>query len=247
MTIARVVWYGIAYVAFYVGATLLPAPSAEVLRPLARLFVWTPALLAAAGCGRAAREAGGAERAFWGTLAAACLVQPLAGELSLALVAASLLVRPDLPLGPGGLRIALLEWGTTLVGGLFLLVYFVIVPAGDASYPWRVVLALLGAAPVLLAAALVLGVREEPFRGIYGLVAFGFGAGAFVAALGRWAHGLVPGPLYSWSDLQWALPSFSLFAASLSPRGAMGLSPAPRAAGWRTRLAVAALCLPPAV
>src|SRR5262245_25885217 len=74
---AGVVWAGMAYVAVYVGATLLLAPpeatAGRVLLASACLFV--PAAAGALGALQAARAARSAECGFWGLLALACFAQ----------------------------------------------------------------------------------------------------------------------------------------------------------------------------
>jgi signal transduction histidine kinase len=171
----------------------------------------------------------------------------LTGEAFFLLAAVALLIRPEQPLGPGGLRVAVFEWAMILLGGGFLLLYFAVLPAGDSGYPWRVVFVLLEAPPALLAVALAVSVREEPFRGVYRILAAGFAGGALVGVLGRWAHGVGGDTLYSWADLQWLLPSLAIGAASLCSRGAVGLRPHAAPDGGRAWMAIAAVGLPPAV
>jgi signal transduction histidine kinase len=270
MTARQALAGGTAYVVLYlVATTLLPAPEGLPQRILlASLFFLLPSAAAGLAALQAAGESRGAERAFWGLLSAACFAQAsnvvayalyqvafpdaralfllahLGYHTQLILATVALFVRPDRPLGPGGVRAAALEWVAAAVAGYFLIFYFLLLPTSVGSYPWFLVYTLEEMAPALVAARLALRVKQEPFRSVYRLLAVGFGGGALAGIVSGWVHAR---DFYVPTNVAWILAFVPLLAATRAPRGAVWVrSPeAPATGRRRSRLAALAVAAPP--
>jgi hypothetical protein len=272
MTGRRVLVLGGVYLVCYgLGTTFIPRPeSVAACVVLATLALVLPAVLALGATAAATLTARGAERAFWALLATGSLlfiVNALLFALSrtllpgvemlqlarlgyhnyLILVTVALVMRPDAPRAPGEGFAVTLEWVMAAVGVYFLLVYFVLLPAQEAGYPWPVVHSAEEAIPGLLALYWALTVREEPFRTVYRLLTLGFLGAVITEVPANWvadrgAH-LILRPL----DVGWMVPFFPLTAAALLPRGPTWVRPHQDSArdARRRRIALLSVAAPP--
>ena len=266
---------GIAYgLVYLVAVTLLPRPASALLRvAFGHLFLFTPAAVAAVATARAARRTHGSGRTFWlllsgasSSYAAAQVLFALheavfrdAGGVRAAahlgyytcvvLLMVALLVRPDRPRGPLGVRSALVEWVMAAVGGYFLVIYFAILPRSDARYPWFLVVTAQEAMPGLWALALALRVKDPPFHRVYRLLAFGLCTGAVLSVWPTWLYSQGRYQVYNPWDLAWVLPLIPMAAAALGPSGPVWVRSSWSPAGdrHRARLAVLALAVPPLI
>jgi signal transduction histidine kinase len=259
---------GLAYAVVYVGVTgFLPPPGHPLARLLiADLLLLLPTLVALSSTVAAARRSMGVERVFWSLLAAAAAAQTL-NELAyglnllaphralpavaygayhafFAFVGATLLVWPHRPLSPGRVRGATLDWlmGAAALG--FLIGSFVALPHGDPGSRWlwtyTIQAGVVAAGYILLA----LTTREQPFRGVYGILAGGFTAAVLAQVV---PHALKPTgapDLYSPAHVDWVLTLFAMAAAARAPRAVSWMRAAEEGEPERLRPWLAAVAVP---
>jgi signal transduction histidine kinase len=261
---------GGAYVlAYWLVVGLLPAPATEARRvAIAAAFLLVPTGIALAACLRAAGASRGADRAFWSLLAGSAAAQAvnvllysfhrivlphveelkqaahLAYHTYIVLVCVALQARPDRPRGQREVRTGALEWLMGAIVASFLVLYFVVLPAGDRGYPWIFIYTAQLSVPMVWALVLGLRVRDEPFRRVYQTLAAGFVGSACFGLLRHW---LGIDDLYRWVDVGWVIPFVFMTAAASSPRGPVWMRSyvSSEADRRRARLIAVAVAFPP--